>query len=266
MRHFCIVFFVMMSSVIMAKEKLPVWVTNPPVTARDSNILFSIGEATAITRDSAIYMAKCNAYIRMKERLEGAYIPSTSELQIIHEGLTKELMPDNRRCYEACRPYVIINEDKTFTAYVLYQFQKDIRVKVDFYNYLVPNYKNSMVKSAIIPGWGQISKGAITEGSLTLAGELMVLGAGTGLHLASQKEFRKMNEYGILYDDFLMHKQRYNTYRGISYACWGLGVLVYVLNLYSVYTILPKTSDISISFSGQSLDMKVAECILSFKI
>lgn len=98
----------------------------------------------------------------------------------------------------------------------------------------------AIVASTFIPGLGQMNKGHYLEGSLTLVGEVALLGAGVGTLYAARKQTKIMNSYGIDYATYQAAQKARPIYQGVSYACFGLAAVLYGVNLWRAYTLEPK--------------------------
>ena len=94
--------------------------------------------------------------------------------------------------------------------------------------------------SLFLPGVGQMTKGHYVEGSVTLVGELALLGAGVGTYFGAKKQTQIMNSYGIDYATYQAAQKAKPIYQGVSYACFGLAAVLYGVNLWRAYTLEPK--------------------------
>ena len=104
------------------------------------------------------------------------------------------------------------------------------------------NNAKALAVSVFLPGVGQMIKRHYLEGTLTLVGEIALLGAGVGTHFAAKKQAKTMNSYGIDYDTYKSAQKAKPIYEGVSYACFGLAAVLYGINLWRAYTIEPKQS------------------------
>lgn len=98
----------------------------------------------------------------------------------------------------------------------------------------------AITASAFVPGAGQMVKHHFVEGSITLVGELALLGAGVGTHFAAKKQTQIMNSYGIDYATYQSAQKAKSIYQGVSYTCFGLAAVLYGVNLWRAYTLEPK--------------------------
>ena len=102
------------------------------------------------------------------------------------------------------------------------------------------NSWTSLLKSAVIPGLGQMGKGYYGEGIATLLGEVVLVGGGIGCYYLSQQQLQKMNSSGVSYTDYIAARDRYNTFRTTSYITWGTAGVLYAYNLIRAATMQPK--------------------------
>jgi hypothetical protein len=98
----------------------------------------------------------------------------------------------------------------------------------------------SLAKSVFVPGLGQMGKGYIAEGVLTLGGELLLLGTGVGSYFMAQKRLEVMRDANTSYSDWNAAQNGYNTLRTVSYIAWGSAAVLYVFNLYRAYSMQPR--------------------------
>lgn len=98
----------------------------------------------------------------------------------------------------------------------------------------------ALATSFFIPGSGQMIKRRYTEGSLTLLGELALVGGGVGTYFIGKKQLDIMNDRTVEYEAFHSARKTYNTMRIISYTCYGAAAALYIFNLYRAYTVTPR--------------------------
>ena len=102
---------------------------------------------------------------------------------------------------------------------------------------------NALLKSAFVPGLGQIGKLHYVEGTLTLISEAALAGAGTLCYLKAQDKLDVMRSDDVSYADFSSARTDYNRLRDASYVIWGAAAGLYVFNLFRAYTMQPKYKD-----------------------
>ncbi len=102
----------------------------------------------------------------------------------------------------------------------------------------------ALLKSAVIPGLGQMGKGYYGEGIVTLLGELALIGGGVGCYYLAQDQLQTMNSSNITFDQYTAARNSYNTYRTTSYIAWGAAGALYVYNLVRAVTMQPKRSQV----------------------
>ena len=98
----------------------------------------------------------------------------------------------------------------------------------------------SLVKSAVVPGLGQMGKGYYAEGWLTLTGELLFVGGGAYSYYTAQQQLEVMRNAATPYADWHAAQNKYNTFRTASYIAWGSAAVLYLFNLYRAYSMQPR--------------------------
>lgn len=128
------------------------------------------------------------------------------------------------------------------------QRQKEIAAKAekqkqDSIRLVKSDNAKALAASVFVPGAGQMVKHHYVEGSITLVGEVALLGAGAGTFLAAKKQKNIMNSYGIDYDTYQTASKSKTVFEGVAYTCFGLAAVVYGVNLWRAYTLKPKDSN-----------------------
>lgn len=98
----------------------------------------------------------------------------------------------------------------------------------------------SLAKSAVVPGLGQMGKGYTAEGTLTLGGELLLVGTGVGCYFMAQRQLEVMRDANTSYADWNAAQNSYNTLRTVSYIAWGSAAVLYAFNLYRAFSMQPR--------------------------
>lgn len=159
-------------------------------------------------------------------------------------------IPVNKVC-----EYVEQKTDKGYRVAVLCQVAKSGAVYPEFDEFTGCNdtrtYSNgaALLKSAIIPGLGQIGKKRVASGVLTLLGEVALVGGAVGTYYMAQNELATMKKNEVSFDAYNTAKQNYSTYRIANLACLGAAGALYVYNLVRAYTIKPKYKQRTLSFT-----------------
>ena len=194
-----------------------------PVNAQDINRAVQRGESFDVI--SSTYNLPINKVCEYTERQRDGYV----------------------RVYVLCQVAVRGNIDVHFTEF------RDCYTAQEFKN------GNALLKSMFIPGLGQIGKRHIGEGLLTLAGEALLVGAGTYCYLEAQNELDVMRSENVSYTDFAGARDDYNKLKDASYVIWGAAAGLYVFNLIRAYTMDPKLpKSISVAPTVLPTETKVA--------
>ena len=98
-------------------------------------------------------------------------------------------------------------------------------------------------KSMFVPGLGQMGKGHVTEGVLTLVGEVALIGGAVGCYYIAQDKLNVMRDPMVGYEDFITARQTYNTCQTTSYILWGTAGALYVFNLIRAVSAKPRYRD-----------------------
>ena len=98
-------------------------------------------------------------------------------------------------------------------------------------------------KSMFVPGIGQIGKGHVAEGVLTLVGEVALVGGAVGCYYIAQDKLNVMRDPIVNYEDFITARQTYNTCQTTSYILWGTAGALYVFNLIRAVSAKPRYRD-----------------------
>lgn len=101
----------------------------------------------------------------------------------------------------------------------------------------------ALLKSVFVPGLGQIGKGYVAEGVLTLAGEVLLVGGATECYYIAQNSLGTMRDPQVTYNDFASAQQTYNTCRTTSHLLWGTAAALYAFNLIRAATAKPRYHD-----------------------
>lgn len=237
------VIYVLISIASFAQEK-PGWIYNKPVPANNS-YLYIVESATGLTELEARNQAFARVFQSTAMRI-GQPISSDEINRAVQSGTNFDVIsaqyniPINKVCEYT-------EKQKTgYRVYILCQAAKsgNILVEFDDFNgcYDMKNYKNStaLLRSAIIPGLGQMGKNRYGEGLLTLTTEVVLVGGGIGSYVMANKQKEIVFGEETTQNGFLEAKEKYNTLRTINIASWSAAAALYVYNLYRAYTIRPK--------------------------
>lgn len=96
------------------------------------------------------------------------------------------------------------------------------------------------IKSAILPGLGQMGKGHTASGVFTLCGEAILVGSGIACYYDAQKQLVIMRDASVPYDTFVKARNRYNAVRNVSFVAWSGAGILYVYNIIRAFTMQPQ--------------------------
>lgn len=107
-----------------------------------------------------------------------------------------------------------------------------------------------VMRSVFLPGLGQMGKGYGFGGTVTLLGELGLIGGAVGLNFLAHEQLNVMDACILAndHDGYLSAQNNYYSFRKASYYTWGAAGLLYVWNIIRAATLTPK-SEKALSFT-----------------
>lgn len=230
-----------------AQDK-PGWIYNKPTPANNS-YLYVVEAATGTTELEARNQAFARVFQSTAMRL-GQPINSDEINKAVQSGKDFNVIssqyniPINKVC-----EYTEKNAGG-YRVYILCQAARAGNIVVDFdyeFNgcYDVRQYNNgtALLKSALLPGLGQIGKRHVGEGVATLLGEVALLGGGVGSYMMAQNQLDIMRNPNTNYTDYMAARELYGTLKTVNVACYGAAAALYAFNLYRAYAARPKYND-----------------------
>lgn len=231
-----------------ASAQLPSWTKTLPKAGNSTYIYcceYAIGNTENEARGQAIARVLQTTAYRLGQAVESSKVFEAVQRETDVEVISRQFnVPMNKVCeYPEKLP------NGTYRVYVLCQVAVAGNVPPQWEAFSgcsdIREYRNdiALVKSIFIPGLGQMGKRHYGEGALTLAGELLLAGAGTYCYFGARSEIDKMRNGNLDYNGFVMARKRYDTYRISSYVVWGTAAALYIFNLCRAYTLVPKYKD-----------------------
>lgn len=107
----------------------------------------------------------------------------------------------------------------------------------------------AIVASTFIPGLGQMIKGQGGAGAAFLVSELALFGGGTTCYFLGQENLKKMQAYGVSYDDYLAAQKNKQVCDIAMYTCFGLGAAVHITNMVHAWLCPDKHLQSTVSFA-----------------
>ena len=89
----------------------------------------------------------------------------------------------------------------------------------------------ALLKSVFVPGLGQMGKGYVGEGVVTLVGEVLLVGGAVGTYYLAQDRLNTMRDPQVSYRAFSSAQGDYNTLRTSNYILWGTAAGLYLFNI-----------------------------------
>ena len=149
-------------------------------------------------------------------------------------------IPVNKVC-----EYIEQKTDKGYRVAILCQVAKSGAVYPEFDEFTGCNdtraYNNgsALLKSALLPGLGQIGKNRTASGALTMLGEVAFVGSGVAAYYMANHQFDIMQNPQTSLENFQIAKQKYNSWRIVNISSLSAAAVLYLWNLYRAYTIKP---------------------------
>ncbi len=140
--------------------------------------------------------------------------------------------------------YTTKGEDGTYWTYVLCQVsaRKDVSPVWDR-GKDVDRYNWSCLFRSIVPGVGQMSKGHVGKGVVTLVGETLLVGSAVGCYFLAENQFKKMQASEYCDQAYALAQSNYSILKKSQPFLWGAAGALYVFNLVRAFTLDKKTTD-----------------------
>lgn len=239
---FCLM-LVTVTSVFAKRE--PDWMKSLPLPSNDSYIYVrEAGEGS--TALNAKNMAIIHVFEQTASRF-GVSFNSQRAFRDLQSGEDYEIIAAQYNIpIHLVDDYAIKQADSHYLVYVLCQVvSRRTIMPIWETGVQASSYEDfpAMFSSMMLPGLGQIKKGRVGAGTLTLLGEVAFVGSAVTFNVLAHKQLNVMgdnvNSQNI--EGFLGAYQRYNDYRTASYLSWGAAGLLYIVNIIQAYCISPKT-------------------------
>ena len=235
-------------TVLFVHAQTPAWTKKLP-QASNNTYLYVCESALAYSENDARNQAIARVFQTTANRL-GQPVDALEVNTAVQNGITLELIsrqfniPINKVC-----EYIEKVSGGMFRVYVLCQVAVagNISPIWDVFDGCndIHEYNNgvALLKSAFVPGLGQIGKRHYVEGVTTLVTEFALIGIGTGSYLFSQQQLNILHDSNVSYKDFDKAKKQYNSLRTTNYIAWSSAAALYLFNLYRATSISPKYKD-----------------------
>lgn len=140
--------------------------------------------------------------------------------------------------------YTTKGDGGTYWTYVLCQVSasKDVPPVWDR-GKAIDRYNWSCLFRSIVPGVGQMSKGHVGKGVVTLVGETLLVGSAVGCYFLAEDQFEKMQSSEYCGQAYNLAQTNYNTLKSVQPFLWGAAGALYVFNFVRAFTLSSKTID-----------------------
>ncbi len=214
----------------------PQWISKPPKAGNDT-YLYVRERGEGYSRQDALNRALTEVFrttaLRVGQPFDGQKVNESLQHGTPLEVISRQYnIPINKVCeYSKTLP------NGQVQLYVLCQVAKYGNIVPQWDEYSQCNKSpdggniTALIKSMFIPGLGQMGKGYVTEGVLTLVGEVALIGGAVGCYYIAQDKLNVMRNPMVSYEKFISARQTYNTCQTTSYILWGTAGALYLFNI-----------------------------------
>lgn len=227
------------------EDNRPGWIYNTP-KAGNSSYLYVVEHAIGESPNEARNRALAQVYQSTMMRI-GAVVSWDEVNNSLQNGddwgkvAMKYNIPVNKVC-----EYIEKKKDG-YLVFVLCQVAKSGSSYPDWDEFSgcsdVKTYGNgnALLKSAIIPGLGQLGKRRYMSGISTMLGEMALVGTGlVAYHFANEDlDYIKASSTNEL-SEVIDRKKSYNNWRIVNVSAYSAALALYVWNLYRAWSITPR--------------------------
>lgn len=222
----------------------PGWLSNKP-KASNSTFVYVVERGTGATLNEATNNAILKVLRTTMMRI-GSVVSWDEVNGAIQKGADwgtvamRYNIPVNKVC-----EYVERKSDNGYAVAILCQVAKSGAVYPEFDDFTACNDSktysdgNAALKSALLPGLGQMGKNHKTEGIITMAAEGVFIGGAIGSYIIGRAYEEDLNWWGNQPGRVCRYLEGYNSMRSINIACISAAVALYVFNIVRAYTMDP---------------------------
>ena len=224
----------------------PGWLDNKP-KAGNSSYVYVVERGGGRTVNEAVNNALLKVMRTTMMRI-GAVVSWDEVNSAIQKGddwgtvAMRYNIPINKVC-----EYVEQKTDRGYRVAVLCQVAKSGAVYPEFDDFTACrdtksyNDVESAMKSALLPGLGQISKNHISEGYITMGGEAVLLSGGAIFYLIGKGKVSAMQGAATEYPyGYYRYANQYSTLRTLNITFFSAAAVLYVFNIYRAYSMTPR--------------------------
>lgn len=248
-----LLFLLCLANAAVSQDAVPGWTKNTP-KAGNSTYVYVVERGSGTTVGEAVNNALLKVMRTTMMRI-GAVVSWDEVNSSLQNGADwgtvamKYNIPVNKVCERVER-----KTDKGFVVAVLCQVAKSGAEYPNFDEFTACNeiksYSNggSLLKSAFIPGLGQMGKRHYGSGVFTLMGEMAFVGGAVGTYYLAQDELATMKKINVKLNSYKTAKSNYEMYRMANISFISAAGVLYVYNLIRAYTMVPKYKNNRLSF------------------
>ena len=244
MKRFVFLLLLVATMTAAAQDDRPGWLSNKP-KAGNSTYLYVMERGSG----RSVNEATTNAIIKVMRttmmRLGGSGYDEM--VTLLQQGADWESVamrygvPINKVC-----EYVERRSDKGFLVAVLCQVAKSGNVYPEFDDFTgcgdTKSYNDmeAALKSALLPGLGQIGKNQKVEGIITMSAEAALITSAAVFYFIGETQLQEMYNTGISLNHFAEYAEGYKTYRNTHITFVSAAAALYVFNIVRAYTMAPR--------------------------
>ena len=143
------------------------------------------------------------------------------------------------------------NECFKFEKYEAFQKKKEEeaeRKRQDSLRIVRQSNGRALAASMFIPGMGQMLKKQGGSGTAFLLSELAVFGGGAACYYLGKQQTKKMNSFGISYDEYKSAANMKNIMNIAMYTCFGVGAAIHISNMVHAWYVKDKNLPVHVTF------------------
>lgn len=232
-------FVATMLAVSAVAQERPSWIDRPP-RSKNASYVYDVPSAFGNTereaRNQAFGQELQKVAFRIGTPIDVREINNAVQNGNAFDVISRDLnIPVNIVCEHTERI------GSGYRVYILCQAAKagNIRVQYDEFTKCYDR-QYALLKSAVLPGWGQFSKRRYGAGTMIVVGEVASLGAGVVTYFMAQDKLKIMNDSNVSYSDFKVAKESYDNLMTMNTVCWGVAAGIYVFNLIHAGLVKPR--------------------------
>ena len=234
-------FFLMLLTMTVKAQVRPSWIDRPP-RSKNATYVYDVANAFGNTEREARNQAFGQELQKVAFRI-GTPIDVREVNNAVQNGNAFDVISRDLNI-----PVNIVCEytekiGSGYRVYLLCQAAKagNIRVQYDEFTKCYDR-QYALLKSAVLPGWGQFSKGRYGAGSLIIIGEVATLGGAGVSYFMAQEKLKVMGDANVTFTEYKAAKESYDQLMAVNTVCLSAAAGIYVFNLIHAGLVKPKVN------------------------